>query len=245
MPLTRGRRSPDTTRVTRDLALLAKRLVAGAGFLGASLGLGVGVGGWAWALSVIVAIPGVFTLVSARRPFTAPCPACGARLGDGLLHLPDEPVLGSDAIDLRCRACGVYVDCMGPLVREAPFNRLQDAPGYELSFLPDDFAKARWGDRCVRCGEAATRALRLARFEIGVLSGFEATFDAAPDGTNVPYCATHGDEADPAGRALVVARSPGRVEVQFSLYASYRAFLDENRRVAEVSVREAAEPPAT
>lgn len=242
MALTRGRRSPDTTHVTRNLSLLAKRLVAGAGFLGASLGLGAGVGGWAWALSVLVAIPGVFTLVSARKPFTAPCPACGALLGDGLLHLPDEPVMGSDATDLRCRACGVYVDCMGAQVREVPFNRLQDAPGYELTFLPDDFAKARWGKKCVRCGAEATRALRLARFEIGVLSGFEATLDGTPDGSTVPYCAKHGDESDPAGRAVVVARSPGRVEVQFSLYATYREFLDENRALAEVTVRDAKEP---
>ena len=30
-------------------------------------------------------------------------------------------------------------------------------------------------------------------------------------------------------RGLVVARTPGRVTVQMSLYAAYRAFLDANR----------------
>lgn len=237
MTLTRSRRTPDATRVTRNNALLAKRLVAGAGFLAASLGLGAGVGGWVWLAAAVVAIPGVFTLASAKKPFTAPCPACGALLGDDLLHLPDEPVMGSDATDLRCRACGIYVDCMGAVVREVPFNRVLDAPGYEVTFAADGFDKVRWGAKCVRCGEPATRALRLARFEVGVLSGFEAKLDGAPDGTSVPYCAKHGDESDPMGRAVVVARSPGRVAVQFSLYAAYREFLDENRGHAEVSMK--------
>lgn len=237
MTLTRARRTPDATRVTRNNALFAKRLVAGAGFLAASLGLGVGVGGWVWLAAAVVAIPGAFTLVSAGKPFTAPCPACGALLGDDLLHLPDEPVMGSDATDLRCRACGIYVDCVGAVVREVPFNRVLDAPGYEVSFAADAFDKVRWGSKCVRCADAATRALRLARFEVGVLSGFEASLDGPTDGTCVPYCAKHGEESDPTGRALVVARSPGRVVAQFSLYAAYRAFLDENRGVAEVTVR--------
>lgn len=242
MPLTRGRRTPDVTQVRRDGALLARRLAAGAGFLGASLALGIGVGSWAWALSALVAIPGLFTLASARRPYTAPCPACGHPLGDGLLHLPDEPVMGQDATDLRCRACGVYVDCFGAAVREVPFNRALDAPGYELSFPATELAALRWGDRCVACGDPATRALRLARFEVGVLSGFEASLDASPDGSAPPYCAKHGDASDPAGRALVVARSGGRVDVQLGLYATYRRFLDDNRDRADVSVRAMREP---
>lgn len=242
MTLTRGRRSPDLTRVSRNGSLLAKRLIAGSGFMAASVGLGAGLGGFFWLLSAVVAIPGVFTLLSARRPFTAPCPACGALLGDGLLHLPDEPVMGADAIDLRCRACGVYVDCLGGGVREVPFNRCLDAPGYEVSFTPEHFAKVRFGTRCVACGDPATRALRLARFEVGVLSGFEATLDAEPDGAGVPYCAKHGEASDPAGRAAVVARSPGRVEVQMSLYAAYREFLDANRALADVGVKAMREP---
>ncbi len=237
MTLTRGRRSPELTRVSRNPTLLAKRLIAGSGFMAASLGLGAALGGFYWLLAGVVAIPGAFTLLSAWRPFTAPCPACGALLGDGLLHLPDEPVMGADAVDLRCRACGAYVDCMGGSVREVPFNRRLDAPGYEVTFTLEHFAKVRWGARCVACGDEATRALRLARFEVGVLSGFEAALDAAPDGEHVPFCAKHGEASDPAGRAVVVARSPGRVEVQLSLYAAYREFLDRNRALADVAVK--------
>ncbi len=243
MTLTRARRTAEITHVTRNRALLAKRLIAGSGFMAASVGIGASLGGFFWALSAVVAIPGVFTLLSARRPFTAPCPACGALLGDDLLHLPDEPVMGHDAVDLRCRACGVYVDCLGRSVREAPFNRALESPGYELSFPSDRFADVRWGDRCVRCGDPATRGLRLARFDVGVLSGFEAALDAAPDGTAIPYCAKHGDGSDPSSRGVVVARSPGRVAVQFSLYAAYRAFLDANRELAEVTVRAMSDPP--
>jgi hypothetical protein len=64
----------------------------------------------------------------------------------------------------------------------------------------------------------------------------KAALDAAPDGEHVPYCAKHGEASDPAGRAVVVARSPGRVEVQLSLYAAYREFLDRNRALADVAV---------
>lgn len=237
MTLTRARRSPEITRVTKNRALLAKRIVAGAGFLGASAALGAGLGGYFWALSALVAIPGAFTLASARAPYTAPCPACGALLGDDLLHLPDEPVMGSDTTDLRCHACGIYVDCLGGTVREVPFNRTLDAPGYELTLAPKELPALRWGDGCVACGDPATRALRLARFEVGVLSGFEASLDAQPDGANVPFCAKHGEGVDPIGRSLVVARTPRSVEVSFRLYAAYRRFLDENREAAEVRVK--------
>lgn len=238
MPITAGRRTPDVTRVHRSNALLAKRLAGAAGFLGASIGLGASLGGFWWILSAIVAIPGVFTLSAARRPFTAPCPACGSLLGATLLHLPDEPVVGHDATDVRCDACGVYVDSYAGSVREVPFNRAGDSPGYELWLPAKHLGSLRWGDRCLVCKEAATRALNLAKFPVGVLSGFEATLDAKPDGAHAPYCAKHGDASDPAGRALLVARSGDRVTVQLSLYAAYRAFLDANRDLVDVTVRE-------
>jgi hypothetical protein len=53
----------------------------------------------------------------------------------------------------------------------------------------------------------------------------------------VPLCAAHAHAGD---RSVVVARNGPRVTVQFSGYAAYRAFLDANRAVVEVAVREAA-----
>lgn len=96
------------------------------------------------------------------------------------------------------------------------------------------------------CRAPATRALSLARFDVGVLSGREAALDAKADGRHVPYCDAHGGEADPVARAVLVARGRDRVTVQFSVYGSYRAFVDANRARVDVTVRsaEAAPPPS-
>jgi hypothetical protein len=241
MPLVHGRRTPDTTALTRDGALVAKRVALGGAFVAAALGVGVGVGGVAWALAAVVSLPGLYTLASARRPFTAPCPGCGSTLGDAVVHLPDEPVLARGATDVRCAACGIYVDGVAGGVREVPFNRTLDAPGYELAVPESALPELRWGERCVACGEAATRGLQL-RKGGGIVSGEGATFtDARPPGT-VPYCAAHGGGVTPSERALVVAKSGAAVTLQLSLYASYRRLLDDNRERVDVSVRAMTEP---
>lgn len=240
MPLQRDRRTPETTAVRRDGALGARRALVGAAFVGAAAGLGLGVGGFAWALAALVSLPGIYTLASAARPYTAPCPGCGASLGGGLLHLPDDPVLARGATDVRCDACGIYVDGTGAGVREVPFNRALEAPGYEFAVAPGVEAELDWGDRCVACGEPATRALELAKGARGVASGEGASFEATPAVGRVPYCAAHGDGAAPAERRVLVARSRDATVIQFRLYASYRRVLDANRARAEVSVREVA-----
>jgi hypothetical protein len=244
--LLRGRRSPDQTAVRRDLGLVLRRALVGASFAAASGALALAVGGWAWALAGVLAIPAAFTLASIRRPFVAPCPGCGALLGGALVQLPDEPVLGPIVHDLRCAACGIYVDASGGVVREVPFRRTLESPGFECGLAAEHLAALQWGADCVRCGHPATRALRLSTREAGVISGLEATLDGAPDGAAPGYCAEHGAGDDPMARALVVARTPGRVTVQLSLYAAYRAFLDANRDAVDVAVRSGAvhEPPA-
>ena len=238
--LLRGRRSPDQTEVRRDLSLVIRRAVVGGSFAAASGALAIGVGGWAWALAGVLAIPAAFTLSSIRTPFVAPCPGCGSLLGASLVQLPDEPVMGPRVHDLRCGACGIYVDASSGVVREVPFRRALESPGYECTLSAEHLDALSWGDACVRCGHPATRALRLSSREAGVISGIEATLDAAVDGRSPGYCEAHGGGDDPLSRALVVARTPGRVTVQFSLYAAYRALLDANRDLLDVSVRSGA-----
>jgi hypothetical protein len=242
MPLVRGRRTPDTTSLARDGALLAKRVALGGAFVAAAAGVGLGVGGAAWALAAVVSLPGLYTLASARRPFTAPCPGCGATLGGAVVHLPDEPVLARGATDVRCASCGIYVDGVAAGVREVPFNRLLDAPGYELTVMDGELANVAWGARCVACGEAATRGLRLAK-GAGIVSGEGAAFEATLAAGAVPYCAAHGGGATPAARALVVARSGASAAIQVSLYAAYRRLLDDNRERVDVAVRAVADAP--
>ena len=244
--LLRGRRSPDQTEVRRDLALVLRRALVGGSFAAAAGTLALAVGGWAWALAGVLAIPAAFTLASIRRPFVAPCPGCGSLLGASLVQLPDEPVLGPQVHDLRCAACGIYVDASGGTVREVPFRRTLESPGFEVGLRAAELGALAWGDACVRCGQPAARALRLSTREAGVISGHEATLGAPVDGAGPGYCAAHGGLDDPQTRALVVARTPGRVTVQFSLYAAYRAFLDANRDRVDVAVRSGAmhDPPA-
>ena len=244
--LLRGRRSPDQTEVRRDVALVLRRALVGVSFAAASGTLALAVGGWAWALAGVLAIPAAFTLASIRRPFVAPCPGCGSLLGASLVQLPDEPVMGPHVHDHRCAACGIYVDASGGTVREVPFRRTLESPGFEVGFGAAELDALAWGDACVRCGQPATRALRLSAREAGVISGHEATLDAPAEGHCPGYCSAHGGADDPQTRALVLARTPGRVTVQFSLYAAYRVFLDANRDRVDVAVRSGAmhDPPA-
>lgn len=243
--LLRGRRSPDKTEVRRDLGLVLRRALVGGSFAAASGSLAFAVGGWAWVAAGVLAIPAAFTLASIRRPFVAPCPGCGSLLGAAIVQLPDEPVLGPRVHDLRCRSCGIYVDASSGVVREVPFQRTQESPGYECVLDAAHLDSLAWGDGCVRCAKPATRALKLVERDAGVLSGTGATLDAPPDGSAPGYCDAHGAGEDPIGRSLLVARTPGRVTVQFSVYAAYRAFLDANRDRVDVTVGAGAlhDPP--
>jgi len=234
--LLRGRRSPDQTEVRRDLGLIVRRALVGGSFAAASGAVGVVVGGWAWLAAGVLAIPAAFTLLSIRRPFVAPCPGCGSLLGANIVQLPDEPVLGPRVHDLRCRSCGIYVDASTGVVREVPFQRTQESPGYECVLDATHLDALDWGVACVRCAKPATRALRLSKREAGVLSGSEAILDGEVDGRGPGYCDDHGAGDDPIKRSIMVARTPGRVTVQFSVYAAYRAFLDANRDRVDVTV---------
>ncbi len=238
--LTEGRRSAETTLAHRDLSLVARRILVGTMLVGLAAVLALKVGGWAWVLAVLLAIPGAYTLAAVRQPYVAPCPACGSPLGADLVNLPDEPVLGDGAKDLRCDACGIYVDASGRSVREVPFSRKLEGPGYECALEATNLASLQWGTVCVSCGRDAARSLALSAREIGVLSGHEASLTQGVDGTQPPYCSEHGDADDPSSRALMVARSGRRVVVQFRLYTAYRSFLDVNRDHLDVRVKRAA-----
>ncbi len=229
----------------RDVGLIVRRALVGGSFATASGVAGLVVGGWAWVAAGVLAIPAAFTLLSIRRPFVAPCPGCGSLLGANIVQLADEPVLGPRVHDLRCRACGIYVDASTGVVREVPFQRTHDAPAYECVLDATHLDALAWGGACVRCAKPATRALRLSVREVGVLSGNEATLDAPPDGRAPGYCDAHGAGDEAVGRSMVVARTPGRVTVRFSVYAAYRAFLDANRDRIDVSVGSGAlhDPP--
>ena len=181
--LTRGRRTPDSTPLRFDGVVLARRLALGGVIAGAGVGLGALVGGFAWAVGALVALPGLTTLASARRPYVSACPGCATLLGNGTLHLADDPVLGAGVQNLRCDACGVYVDATVAGVREVPFNRALDAPGYAVSFPLDAWSAVRWAPRCVACNEPATRALRLGQARRGILTGEGAVMgDALVEG---------------------------------------------------------------
>lgn len=249
MTLVSGRRSAEATQVRLDLGLAARRLAVGLAVLGVAVTVGA-FGArwsvWAWGLAAVMAIPAAFTLASMRHPFVAPCPACGGLVGDELVHLPDEPILGVATENHRCRDCGVYLDASGGVVREVPFHRRLDGPGFECTIESAQREALDWGDACVVCRAPATRGMTLAGFDVGVLSGHEAKLDAGADGRHVPYCDAHGAEADPVARGVLVARGRDRVTVQFSVYGSYRAFVDANRARVDVTVRsaEAAPPPS-
>lgn len=240
--LTRGRRTPDSTPLRFDGAVLARRLALGGAITGAGVGVGLLGGGFVWAVGALIALPGLTTLASARRPYVGACPGCATRLGDGTLHLADDPVLGAGVQNLRCGACGVYVDATVAGVREVPFNRRLDAPGYAVSFPLDAWSAVRWAPRCVSCNEPATRALRLGQARRGILSGDDAMMTEGVTEGAVPWCAAHGDARDDVVRAVEVARSGEAVEVRLALYGVYRAFLDDNRERAEVTVRAMNEP---
>lgn len=240
MSLVYARRSVGSSLLRRDLRLVARRLVVGSGFVGGALGLGVVVGGWAWLAAAVVAIPGAFTLAAVRQPYVVDCPGCGATLGAGLVNLPDEPVVAASVRDLRCHACGIYLDLNAGVAREVPFSRDLDGPGYELTLDADDFAGFAWGADCLRCQAPATRGLRLLPAAMGVLSGHGARLEAGLDPACPPYCDAHGEGDDPVSRALIVARHGGKVVVQLSGYGVYRALLDANRDRVDVSVRSSA-----
>ncbi len=239
MPLERGRRTTGTSAVRRDPGLAARRAALGVGLVGAAGGLAVALGGgFAWALGALVALPGAYTLASALRPFTAACPGCGSTLGGGLLHLPDDPVLARGARDVRCAACGIYVDGTDAGVREVPFNRALESPGYELTLPREGLGALAWGDRCVACGEPAARWLRLAPAAVGIVSGEGAVFESAGGVGLVPYCAGHGDGVSPADRWILAARAKDGATLRLRLYATYRRVLDDHRGLVDVTVRE-------
>lgn len=238
MNLRPDRRVVELTAISRDLGLVVRRLVAGSVFLGVATGLWVLLPGFWKLFSFIVAIPGAYTLFAIRRPYTAPCPGCGHTLGGELIVLPDEPVVGPGALNLRCPSCGIYLDAPGSQLREAPFNRTLDGPGFELSLPSEHLATLDWPAKCVCCGRDATRSLSLSKHPVGVLSGAEARMTDGLKPGNVPYCADHGDRPDPIDRSVIVALAGGRVTVQLSQYAAYRRLLDTNRTKVEVTLRE-------
>lgn len=231
MALRAGRRTANQTLIASDLSLLARRAAIGGALLGGGVALGWLVGGWAWAIGALFAIPGATTLAAARDHYVAPCPGCGARLGAALFVGPDEPVIARGVEDHRCDVCGIYVDAASGVVREVPFGRVHELPTYALALDGEKMSSLTWGDRCVDCGELATRRLPLTDRARGLLSegrGLGAEGD-------VPFCDAHG--AERGARGVVVARSGPRAVVQFASYAAYRAFLDANREVVDVTVR--------
>lgn len=234
MALRAGRRTSELTRIASDPRVSLRRMALGATLVGAGAAVGALVGGWAWALGALVMLPGVTTLAAARHPWVAPCPGCGATLGGAVFVGPDEPVIARGAQDHRCDDCGIYVDVAQGVVREVPFGRTHELPSYGLTLPASRLGELAWGDRCVVCGEAATRRLPLRGLARGVL-----TADGAPgEAGEVPYCAAHGGGGD---RGVVVARGGERVTAQFASYAAYCAFLDANRDRVDVAVRAMAD----
>lgn len=237
MPLRQNRRVTETTPIARDLGLVLRRLVAAALFLGLATALGVLLPGLWKLVAGIVAIPGVYTLLAIRKPFTAPCPGCGRVLGGDLIVLPDEPVVGAGALNLRCHDCGIYLDAPGGSLREVPFNRTLDGPGFELMTPTESLPTLDWGDGCVCCGKPATRSLRLSTQPVGVLSAAEAQLAEGLSAGRVPYCAEHGSGADPVARGVIVARTGASTTIQLSQYGAYRRLLDGNRTKIDVALK--------
>lgn len=242
MSLVSRRRTAESTEVRRDWRVALRRGAAGASFLTAASALAWGVGGWAWALAGLMAIPGAFTFVSIRRPYVAACPGCGALLGTEVFHLPDEPLIGPSFHEYRCTSCGIYVDGARGTVREVPFSRSLDHPGYTLWADASALDSLVWAEGCVACQREAVRWLRLADLVSGELSGRGAVLlSERPDREFViPYCAAHGEGESSTARTVVVARAGARLTVQFMSYAVYRGFLDDNRDRVDVTVRSSA-----
>lgn len=234
MSLRAGRRTSDLTRVVFDGRVALRRLGLGGSLVGLGLATGSLLGGWAWLLGALVALPGLSTLAAARHPFVAPCPGCGARLGDRVFVGPDEPVIAQGVLDHRCDACGVYLDAVQGVLREVPFGRVHELPVYGATLPAGELGAVDWGRACVVCGEAVSRRLPLGAALRGVLS------DEAEPGElgEIPYCAVHGARG---ARGLVVARGGARVTVEFASYAAYRAFLDANRARVDVALRSVSE----
>ncbi len=240
MALVYAQRSVGSSLLRRDLSLVARRAAVGSGFVGGALALGTSVGGWAWLAAAVVAIPGVFTLAAVRQPFVVDCPACGSTLGAGLVNLPDEPVVGPSVRDLRCPACGIYLDLSAGVAREVVFSRTLDGPGYELTLDAAALDALVWGSDCLVCQAAASRSLKLLPASMGVLSGTGARLESPADPSRPSYCDRHGDGDDPLSRGLIVARHGGKVIVQLQGYGVYRRLLDANRDRVDVSVGSSA-----
>jgi hypothetical protein len=237
MPVTRGLRTIETSSLRRDRSFALQRLGLGVGFLGLGLGAGLALHGWAWALTALLGFPGAFALLSAARPWVAPCPACGAPLGAALV-LPGDPILRPDTTDLRCASCGLYFDALGGLVREVPFHRVGELPTYTVALDGEHLEALVWASVCVCCGKDAARRWVLEAREVGVLGGRWGTLEDR----GVPYCDAHGEGAGPGGRGVEVARTRARAQVRFGLYAAYRIFLDGNRERVDVEVKALREP---
>ncbi len=233
MTLRRGRRTAEVTRLRREPSLALARLAVAAPFGAAGAALGLTLGGWAWAATALLAIPAVSTLKAALTPYVGECPACGSALRRRVVALPDEPVVAPTAKDLRCDACGVYLDARAGDLREVPFHRVAETPTYRAALDEVALSDLDWGGRCVVCDAEPTRRLALAPLTVGLLAGPEATMTER-DAPGVPFCADHGDSPD---RGVEVTRAQGRVTVAFTAYAGYRAFIDANRERLDLTVR--------
>ena len=237
MSLTPGQRTREITRSTLDPWLAARRVVAGTAIVSVGACIAVAVHGLAAACGLLLAIPGFYTLAAATRPWVAPCPACGHLLGTHALALPDEPVVGPRATDIRCPACGVYVDALDHEVREVPFNRQMAATGYSLAMDANAHAGASWGQNCLLCGQVATWGVPMEPNGTGLLTAVPTVARTPLARDALPFCETHARGGHPTEGVVVVARARDRVTVQFTLYGAYRAFLDRNRDVVDVAVR--------
>lgn len=235
MTLRRGRRTVELTRLRREPSLALARLAVAAPFGAVGAALGLALGGWAWAATALLAIPAASTLRAALTPYAGECPACGSSLRRRVVALPDEPVLAPSARDLRCDACGVYLDAKSGDLREVPFDRVAERPTYRAALDEVALADLDWGARCVACDAEATRRLTLAPLRVGLLAGPEATLGGIDD-AGVPFCDAHGEWPD---RGVEVTRAQGRATVAFAGYAGYRAFVDANRERLDITVRAA------
>ncbi len=237
MPLTPGRRTPEVTHARMDPWLVAQRVALGGTITAGAITVVYTVHGLGSLHGIVLAIPGLYTLVAARRPWVAPCPACGHTLGTSALALPDEPVVSPRGINIRCPDCGIYVDTLDLEVREVPFNRLRDAPEYTLSMAANALEACTWGENCLCCGHPSSRGVTLGGDATGLLSVPTVTGKPLPAVLSLPFCERHGTSSRDVSETVIVARTDTRATVQFRLYAAYRGFLDANRDRVDIRVR--------
>ncbi|HEY1546235.1 MAG TPA: hypothetical protein VGG28_00375 [Kofleriaceae bacterium] len=168
-------------------------------------------------------IPGIVGIVAlyyaVAGASSAPCPSCGARVGE----------LSSGSNDgACCAACHAYFEGKQGEVWPTDPQRIADSPLFATK-LGEQFA---WPDGCCVCGQAAVRSIPITA--VRASSGANAATAVATGGAvlatgrttftlEVPHCGQHDN-----GAHLSAGGSNKEMRILFRSYPYLRSFCQRN-----------------